>query len=668
MLDDLKRIFSRSQGVERLANLIDRLRPEDSSRDPAGNLTELIAALREDRELHRQFCTTVREVLSELRLVHMLVQSGIVSDRGVLSGVGRGIGRFLAPPVAADNDLRTVLPQIFRDSDDWEWVCAIPSEHWAELFELVVDESDALGLPHDDVAAAIRALAQRIGATGIDEEVNAKLTHVEDYDSPFLELSVAAHRFLEDHRVGTGSAETYDAVVATSQACRELVISLRENKHEYGTSMRLTAITRRLLQQLDRFDLMLHLVRPSDPRDFARSLAPLFHNLIEAEQTARSVHRHLGYNIDLLAYQMTEHTAKKGEKYIGRTARDYWNFLLAAMGGGALVAIFAVFKLFLSKLDLPLAAKAVVYGLNYSICFVLIYVTGAILATKQPAITASAIARCIDGSKSRSAALGRVADIIVLVWRSQFVSFVGNLVCAFPIAILIAFLLEYALGIVAADVDKSQALLDANHPWRSGALFYAGIAGVFLFSAGVIQGLVQNRIIYTDLHTRLSHHPGLAWLGRRRQGVVDFFIRHCSGIVSNTALGFMLGSAGTIGVIFGLPIDIRHIAFSSSHFGVATLDAPQLVSMSVIYTVMLGIIGIGFINFLVSFGLTLVVTFKSRQVSFGQSGTLLVILIKRFVTRPQHWFLPLGPYKDSDDEDRDAGLPAEASSAGRPAP
>ncbi len=656
MHEGIQRIFAEFEGVERLAHLVDFVRPSGDTRDPNINVGALIAALRDDGSLTKQFCATVRETLAGMRLVHVMVQSGILVNTGMLDGIGKLLGSKLFPPSTAPNDLRTILPMVFREPDDWEWVNAVVPERWADLFDIVIHERDAIGLPHQDVAAAIRALAQRIGATGIDEEVNAKVSHVEDYDSPFMDLSVYAHRFLEDHREGAGTAATFDSVVRKSEACREIVLHIRENKHTYGTSMRLTGITRRLLQQLERFDLLLHLVRPSDPRDFARSLVPLFKSLIEGEQTSRSIRRLIGQNVDLLAYQITEHTAKKGEKYVSRSAREYWSFLLAAMGGGALVAMFAVFKLFLAKLDLALATQAIVYGINYSICFCLIYVTGAILATKQPAITASTIARCIDAATPRAVALERVADTIILVWRSQFISFVGNIVCAFPVAILIAYGLENLLAIEAADATKSKALLDANHPLESPALFYAAIAGVFLFSAGVIQGVVENRIVYTDLHQRLSNHRRLAFLGQRRQRIVDFVIKHGSGIVSNTALGFMLGSAGTIGVIFGLPIDIRHIAFSSSHVGVATLDAPQLVNMTVVYTVLLGIVGIGLVNFLVSFGLTLVVTFKSRRVSFGQGGKLFFILLKRLLTRPHHWVLPMGSYS----------LQPEVTGQGRP--
>lgn len=143
----------------------------------------------------------------------------------------------------------------------------------------------------------------------------------------------------------------------------------------------------------------------------------------------------------------------------------------------------------------------------------------------------------------------------------------------------------------------------------------------------------------------IERHPRLRFLGRFRPGFVTFVTRHLSGIASNTALGFMLGSAGVIGLIFGLPIDIRHIALSSALAGVAVLDAPGLVDRKTIVTVLLGILGIGLVNFLVSFGLTLSVSLKSRHVTFGQTGRLVLALLKRLVTRPLHWHLPLGNYQ-----------------------
>ena len=67
----------------------------------------------------------------------------------------------------------------------------------------------------------------------------------------------------------------------------------------------------------------------------------------------------------------------------------------------------------------------------------------------------------------------------------------------------------------------------------------------------------------------------------------------------------MLGTAGTIGIIFGLPIDIRHIAFSSANLGYAlatfSFDLPWLPSPGR----GCGVILIGAVNLLVSFVLAL---------------------------------------------------------------
>ncbi len=631
-------LFRNHDGVDLLRRLVDFIRPRRELQREAG-LRELIRFLRANRECARKFKQTVRETAGGLRFIRALVESGVLPERGVLAGIRKQLGAAVLPLITPDDDLRPVLLKIFSRRSDWEWVQAVPDSLWEELLEFVVEARDTKGWPHKDTAFALRALAQKIGATGIDEEV---LQRIGTYDSPFLELSASTQRFLEDHRRGAGSKKTFRAVADISRACRETVMYLRTHKAVYGTSVRLTGVTRRLLQQLNRFDLLLCVVHPRKSGDFVRAVVPLMKDLIQAEQTMGDLRRLVDQNLDLLAFQVTEHTADKGEKYIGRTVGEYLAFLMAAMGGGALVAVFAVLKLFLSGLDLPLAAEAVVYGLNYSICFILIYVTGAILATKQPAVTASTIARLIDGSSERTTALRRIADTIVLVWRSQFVSFLGNILCAFPAALCIGYLLEHSLGIRAADDAKALKLLGENHPLESPALLYAAFAGVFLFVAGVIQGAVENRIVYVRFEERLKVHPGLQFLGRFRDRFIRFVVKHASGVVGNTALGFLLGSAGTVGIIFGVPFDIRHIAFSASHFGVVVLDAPELVDLGVVYSVMLGIIGIGFVNFFVSFGLTLYVTFRSRDVSFGQGRALLWILFRRFLSGPFEWFLPVG--------------------------
>jgi site-specific recombinase len=111
-------------------------------------------------------------------------------------------------------------------------------------------------------------------------------------------------------------------------------------------------------------------------------------------------------------------------------------------------------------------------------------------------------------------------------------------------------------------------------------------------------------------------------------------------LVGNVALGILLGTAGTIGTIFGLPFDIRHIAFSSAHLGTALMSAPELFNWQVFLMAALGVSLIGFVNFLVSFGTTLWMTLESRAVSFEQWRGLVWTLVKRALTRPLDWYTP----------------------------
>ena len=641
MRDRLLELLAGEPGLDALAAVVAALRPGRREERDVG-VKALVEALRAEPSLATSMRRCLGAALGDLRLVSVLVESGVLEDRSVGAILWSGATGWLLPIAHPAHDARAAVPSVFRRRSDWSWVRDVPTETWAQALALLLRGDDVDRLLHVDVGVALRALAQRVAAAGTDQEINGKLAYVDDYDSPFLELPIAADALLRAHRDGADTEPASAALHEHVEACRRIVRTLRDDKATHGTSLRLTRLTRRMEQQLQRLEHLRRAVHPRDLEDLSRTLAGLFQDLVEGELAGQRVGRRLAQSVDLLAYQITEHTASKGAKYIGAGRRAYRRMLLGAMGGGAIVGVFAVAKIFAGLLELSLALKALLCGLNYAVCFVLIYIAGATLATKQPAITASAIAKQLDDSETRRAGLEGVAESIVRVWRSQFVSFLGNLLCAFPAAVLTAFLVERSFGLEAVDPARAQALLDANHPWASPALFYAAIAGVFLFLAGLVQGAVDNRVVYTRLRERLARHPRLRWLGGLRSKAAALVSKHAGGLASNVVLGFLLGSAGVLGKILGLPIAIRHIAFSSAHVGVAVLDAPHLVDAPQVGVLVLGVLGIGFVNFVVSFGLTLAVALESRGVTVTQGGALLAILLRRLRAEPLAWFLPLG--------------------------
>ena len=637
----LVQIFDETSGTDALRRVVDLIRPAPKA-SPAeidariDGLTETLAA---DPDLLTSFDIAVVEVLAESKLAHAFAESGILEMRGFFGEfTSRTIRRILPRQHAEDAARRRIL-EIF-DADDWRWVTGGSLESWIRLFELLADHHH-WHPPRDQVAESMAILAQRIGALGVDEQFQAKTAAIADTDADqtlFIDLTAHTHDYLRSD--GDSLDDSFDRLQAAIDACRRTVTALREHKDTVGTNLRLTRATRRLLQQLNRLELLAHLLHPSKGLDSVTCAARLVRTLVESELTATSLGRLVRKSTDLLAHQVAEQGARKGQKYITDTSRGYWHFLRAALQGGAIVAPFAIIKILLVQQSLSLGAQALLFSINYAVCFTLLYVTGSILATKQPAVTASAIARKIDEASTGDEAVEGVADVVVLVWRSQFISFVGNMAAALPIGFFIAWAAVHWLGVPLTDSAGAEYLVDGVHPYASGALAYAAIAGVCLFLSGIIGGAVDNHLLYGEVKRRISDHPGLAFLGDRREAIASFVDKHLGSITGNVVLGFMLGTAGPLGVILGLPFDIRHIAFSSAEVGVAAQTLPAIMSSTIGLIAFAGVVGIGFFNFLICFLLTMGAGLDARGLTFVEVRQLVPMLLKRAVTRPWEWFVP----------------------------
>ena len=587
--------------------------------------------------------TAVYEVIGQAQTTLLLTESGVPGSLGFATELFQRLERRLVPDIDDPEDLRTMLRAVFHKDNDYRWVNSVPGSLWIRLLAVLGIGEDALPSVDEEWAAALRILSHHIASLGLQPEITHRLPHVDDLDSPFLTLPDRVQRYLtvltEDHAADR-RRDVLNEALTIAQTCRAQVERLREEKSLYGTSLRLTALSFRLLRLLDRLEHLLQLtVARGDA--FRAHLVALLREVVQAENTRNHIRPHLRASADLLAYQVVEHAAKKGSKYITSGRKDYWKFFLASLGGGLIVALFALVKILMKQWSLPLGVEALVSGINYSICFVVIYLTGAALATKQPAMTANTLARSL-GADEETRHLERLESLIVRVWRSQFISFAGNLLMALPIAFLLSNVFYLVTSAPLADEPLSHKMLGGIHPWQSGAVAYAAVAGFFLFAAGLVAGWVDNRNLYLRLPQRVARHPVLVGLfgPDRAQRAGAFLDRNFGILAGNVVLGFCLGSTGSIGEILGLPLDIRHIAFSSAEMGVAVETLRNGVPTSVLLQSTLGVMLIGLINFLVSFGLSLTMALESRRVTFGETRRLLGLLARRALRRPLDWFFP----------------------------
>lgn len=584
----------------------------------------------------------IRAALAGVRSTETLVEAGVPGDRGFLDEAGLRLGRRLLPEVVPADTLRGLVRTLFARGDDHRWLAAIAPDTWQRFLSLVGITAETVEGITAELAAALRILAHHVASLGLSPGITRLLPEVDDPDSPFLALSDTVLRYVRsfDNDVTGDEEPLLDEALAVLGRCRELVHRLRAEKHRFGTSLRLTGLTRRLLAQIDRLDLLLHLTEPVE-RDFPSCARRLAVTLVEAEDTRDHLRPHLRASADLLAFQVVEHAARKGSRYITDTAGEYSRFLLSSLGGGVLVAIFALFKVLLDAVGAAPAVEALIFSTNYALCFVLIALCGATLATKQPAMTANTLARTMEPRAGRHDVDG-LADLIVRVHRSQFVSFVGNLGAALPLGIALAWALVELSGAPVAGPEKARKMLADLHPWESGSLAYAAIAGVFLSTAGLVSGWLDNRNLYRRLAERIGAHPLLCRVvgPHRAVRIGDFAGRKLGVLGGNVYLGFCLGTAGTIGMVLGIPFDIRHIAFASAHFGMALHTLGLSLPLDYILQIALGVALIGLVNFFVSFGLTLLVALTARRFTFREGRALTGAVLRRFLRRPWAFFLP----------------------------
>jgi site-specific recombinase len=197
------------------------------------------------------------------------------------------------------------------------------------------------------------------------------------------------------------------------------------------------------------------------------------------------------------------------------------------------------------------------------------------------------------------------------------------------------------LGAPVIPLEKGAHLMADLDP-LSWAIPHAAVAGFYLFLSGLITGYFDNQAAYSNIGPRIAR---LRWLrkllGGERAGRFGNYIQdRLGGIMGNFLFGCMLGSTGVIGTILGLPLDIRHIAFSSANIGYALVGFQFALPIKAVLWGVLGIALIGFTNLTVSFALALRTALGARRIQLDHWSPLLKAIGRRFRRQPRSFLLP----------------------------
>ncbi|MEK5751180.1 site-specific recombinase [Acinetobacter variabilis] len=637
-----------------LIQLVERIRPEDS---------------RNTEEIETKFNAFIRALLLTpnavltlqsftLRVINRYKQASLFSDTGILSLDGfwnqlnQRIGAHILPVIPDHLQLQELFRKIFYLRTDKYWLDYFDEADWQRLFA-VVNQGHSNQVEKtrikDQIIKALTILSYRVSGIGLHPEFINAQPELMEYESPFLVQNREIIEFIQEYKKRYNTVELVDAITPpdASQAlvmleqCHDVVAKIRRSTKRIGVSVSLTYMLALLEQCLERIEILLNMVLDDDDLRY-QSIGLFIADITEAIYSERSVRALLTTNSELLALQVTENASKTGEHYVSTDKQGFLAMYKSAAGAGVIIAFMASLKVLMARVTMAPLMQAFSYSMNYSLGFMLIHVLHFTVATKQPAMTAAALASTVQQRKgSKTAQIAELAALIVNIIRTQFVAILGNISIAIPVAALIALMWEFALHEPLMTHAKAAKTLYDLNPFTSLAIPHAAVAGVCLFLSGLLAGYFDNMAVYRKVGPRLRAHVRLSQLmGQERlHRFADYIERNLGALAGNFIFGVMLGSMGTIGFILGLPLDIRHIAFASANFiqGLININGPDI---GLIIISFLGVLLIGLTNLFVSFSLTIIVALRARRVRFEQWKPLAKLVMTHFLTRPSEFFWP----------------------------
>ena len=637
-----------------LIQLVERIRPEDS---------------RNTEEIETKFNAFIRALLLTpnavltlqsftLRVINRYKQASLFSDTGILSLDGfwnqlnQRIGAHILPVIPDHLQLQELFRKIFYLRTDKYWLDYFDEADWQRLFA-VVNQGHSNQVEKtrikDQIIKSLTILSYRVSGIGLHPEFINAQPELMEYESPFLVQNREIIEFIQEYKKRYNTVELVDAITPpdASQAlvmleqCHDVVAKIRRSTKRIGVSVSLTYMLALLEQCLERIEILLNMVLDDDDLRY-QSIGLFIADITEAIYSERSVRALLTTNSELLALQVTENASKTGEHYVSTDKQGFLAMYKSAAGAGIIIAFMASLKVLMARVTMAPLMQAFSYSMNYSLGFMLIHVLHFTVATKQPAMTAAALASTVQQRKgSKTAQIAELAALIVNIIRTQFVAILGNISIAIPVAALIALMWEFALHEPLMTHAKAAKTLYDLNPFTSLAIPHAAVAGVCLFLSGLLAGYFDNMAVYRKVGPRLRAHVRLSQLmGQERlHRFADYIERNLGALAGNFIFGVMLGSMGTIGFILGLPLDIRHIAFASANFiqGLININGPDI---GLIIISFLGVLLIGLTNLFVSFSLTIIVALRARRVRFEQWKPLAKLVMTHFLTRPSEFFWP----------------------------
>jgi len=641
----LARLDSNAPLADRHVWLIDLLlwvRGDSRSAAAAvARLQQFMDAVEAQPEVHSRLKAWWRTLLQTVDVTPLLADFGFAPRTAFISELTERIRGKLLPGTPETSDAAELFSLLMPSRFDAQWLTLLDETQIARLTVLLAEGSDTdeWGWQHK-LLDALTYCTAHIRATGFAPELRLRMSDEEKKARPFHALPADVEDLRRLFFDPQCNADELQAAVARyrerMEACRRAINSIYAHLDQHGISIgmvfRLRQLRARFLRVRELLDCLL------SPKPAAATVKLLARLALVAEDR-KSVRALIAANSTLLAAKMAERSAETGEHYITRSRADYRDMLGKALGGGAITAVTTVLKFAIVALGLSAFWTGMSASLMYAASFVVIQLLHFTLATKQPAMTAPAMAAKLKELDS-SAAMDAFVDEVTHLVRSQSASVFGNVCMVVPVVVLINWLIVLVSGHQMISHTEAQHVLHSLSLWGP-TLLWAALTGGLLFVASLLAGWAENWFVLHRLESAMRFNPRItAALGKARADRWASFVRdNISGLASNIALGFMLGMIPPITDFLGLQLDVRHVTLSAGQLAAAAsalgMDVWRLPAF---WWCVAAIPLIGLLNLGVSFYCAFRLAAQAHSVSRADRKRIRAAIWLRLRQRPGSFF------------------------------
>ncbi len=615
---------------------------------PVLRLKHLLGVLDRHPEHQARVSGVLRRIWSEVDNAALLADFGFAPRMDLWGELGRRVRARVLPLTPATTDLGDLFALLFPHANDADWLLAIDDASLQRLRDYVAPERGGTAW-RAPFLEAIVFLASAVRAAGFSPALRLRMSPELLAEKPFRQIARVAEQLSDHaHEPDDGAARRADTEATLLQqaqylralldTCRRCADSVHEHLEAHGVSVDVVFEVDQLRERCHRIDALLNCVISPEP---AREITRLLAELVRTADERRSIRALLSRHYSLLARQVAERSAETGEHYITRDRTAYRWMLRAAAGGGAVLAGTTFMKFAVMAIGLSAFWGGFWAGVNYAASFVIVQLLHFTVATKQPAMTAPAMADKLTELGDDARVEGFVDEVVHLI-RSQAAGIFGNLGMVVPIVLAVQFGAQAVFGVPLVGHHDAQHVLESITLLGPTALF-AAFTGVLLFASSLIAGWAENWFVWHRLDSAIAWNPRIvARLGAARAARWAAYWRaNISGFASNISLGFMLGVIPVVALFFGLPIEVRHVTLSTGQLAAAVgAEGFALMGQPVFWWCVAGIAATGVLNLSVSFFLAFRVALRSRGIRLNDRSRIYRALRSRLWREPLSFIWP----------------------------